>query len=907
MTNERAYRFSSFRLDPQNWRLRKNNEFRPLRPKTFAILRHLLDNAGQLVTKEDLFQAIWPGLKVENSALRVCMNELRQALDDDPHRPRFVETVHRLGYRFIAPVDSGQDEDEEPARLVVTQPILVGREAEQARLLERWERALTGTRQTVFITGEPGIGKTTLVDKLIDAPLVSRFALVGRGQCPDQHGKNNAYLPMFEALSQLCGGRRGKNAREVLLREAESWAAHMPQLGGAENSNGGEWLPAPLPRRCSPRSRRPERDRHPAPVLLMRGPALSDRATVELIDYLARRRDPARLMLVGTFRSTLPRQDRAKLAATVRDLRARQLCDTISLRGLNETEVADYLYRRIDKPLSPKMVNQVYRRTGGNPLFLTAMVDHLEALGATSRPWPDDLRELGVPETVNAMVEQQIEELSEEDRKVLKLASVAGASGVEFSAAGLAAALQEEGAALNQDQVEEQCEQLSRRINFLRAAGVAQWPDGTIAASYVFGHALYQEVLYSMLSAGQRARAHLRIARRLAEAYGVHSGRIAAELATHFERGGDAFRAAEHLNGVADIAISRGAAQEALIQIDNALMLLEEVPRDHERLRLEHRLEGTRSVALTSGQFPTSRIEASMRRMSELSKELGQWATQLLIMQGVTKLVTSPRESRAAEVLIKAGLRQAESGSKGVAAVEMVPLQSLAHAALSSAYGIQGKFRAALGHAERAVETYDVTYQSPAVDSKVHAMAEGAAARWFLGYPARAKKEGAESIAYAEKIGKAPSVGYALARAATVLLLDRDDQKAVVVAEKLIAFSADKDIQPWRSWAMFLRGAARSRLEEPDEGCRAMRSALAELESRDGRRRPTVTTHARASLSFAEARAGLLRPHEALRYLQETIDESIELSTMAMLSDHYRLMGLLKMEVRIRSRGAVRS
>src|SRR5215472_14914594 len=146
MPNQRPYRFSSFRLDPQTWRLRKNDELRPLRPKTFAILRYLLDNAGRLVTKEDLFSAVWPGIKVENSALRVCMNELRQALEDDPHRPRFVETVHRLGYRFIAPVTAVDDEGSEPERAAAPAPaVIVGRQKEMSLLTECWERAMAGS------------------------------------------------------------------------------------------------------------------------------------------------------------------------------------------------------------------------------------------------------------------------------------------------------------------------------------------------------------------------------------------------------------------------------------------------------------------------------------------------------------------------------------------------------------------------------------------------------------------------------------------------------------------------------------------------------------------------------------------------------------------------------------------
>src|SRR5262249_49915157 len=157
----------------------------------------------------------------------------RQALDDDPHRPRFVETVHRRGYRFIAPVDFTTDDDEEPTQLLQVPAILVGREQESARLLNCWERALTGTRQVVFVVGEPGIGKTTVLDKFLNAPLVSRFALVGHGQCAEQYGKGETYLPVFEALGQIATSRRGKGAREALLRDAPSWTDHLLLIPGA--------------------------------------------------------------------------------------------------------------------------------------------------------------------------------------------------------------------------------------------------------------------------------------------------------------------------------------------------------------------------------------------------------------------------------------------------------------------------------------------------------------------------------------------------------------------------------------------------------------------------------------------------------------------------------------------------
>lgn len=889
MTTDKAYRFSAFTLDPQSWKLRKNNEFRPLRPKTFSILRHLLDHAGTLVTKEDLFAAIWPGTNVEHSALRVCMNELRQALDDDPHRPRFVETVHRRGYRFIAPVDQASDEDDEPARLLPAQPIVVGREQESARLLNYWERALTGTRQVLFVAGEPGIGKTTLVDKLLNAPLVSRFALVGRGQCPDQYGKGDTYLPVFEALGQICGARRGKNAREVLVRDAPSWADHLPQLRAPEtpsgNNNGGGATPTHMLTELN-RALNAIATKRPV-MLVLEDLHLSDRATVELLAYLAKRRDPARLMIVGTYRTPLPRRDLAQLAAMVRDLEAHQQCHTLRLQRLTETEVADYVDRRISKSLPPKLVKEVYGRTGGNPLFMTAIVDHLESVGETTRAWPNDLQELGVPDTIHAMIEQQIEELSDDDQKILKLASAAGATGLEFSSAAMAAALEEEASPASQDDLEEKCERLARRVNFFHAAGVAQWPDGTIAASYGFGHALYQEVLYGLMSAGQCARAHLRIALRLEQAYGAQTGRVTLELAMHFERGGDHRRAAEHLNGAADTAIGRGASRQALAHIEKALKLLKTVPSDQDRLRLELRLEATRALGLSAIQAPASKIEASIQRMSDLTDEVGSWAVHLLMFQGVTKLFLSPSDS-AGEMIVKTALHRAESTA------ELAPLRTHAHMALATAYNIQGKFRAALTHAEQAIETYDPNYQSPAADSKVFAASEYAVTHWYLGYPDKAKKLADEAVALGERISHAPSLALAMARAATVYALCREPKPWLALAEKLISFASDKDLQRWRSWALFLRGGAYAEMGDANEGCRMMRSAMLELDSRDQQRVPAILVHPRAVLRCAEVFAGLLRPHEAADYIRAAITECIEVGATGYLSDIYRMLAYVK-------------
>jgi DNA-binding winged helix-turn-helix (wHTH) protein len=98
------WRFDLFRLDPDNARLWRGNQSIPLTLKAVGVLHYLVSHAGQLVTKEALLDALWPNTAVGDAAVRVVIRELRKALGDTAQAPQFIATVHRLGYRFMAPV-----------------------------------------------------------------------------------------------------------------------------------------------------------------------------------------------------------------------------------------------------------------------------------------------------------------------------------------------------------------------------------------------------------------------------------------------------------------------------------------------------------------------------------------------------------------------------------------------------------------------------------------------------------------------------------------------------------------------------------------------------------------------------------------------------------------------------------
>jgi DNA-binding winged helix-turn-helix (wHTH) protein len=106
MEEAHVHRFGHFRLDPRDERLWRGRDELVLRPKTFAVLSYLVKHAGRLVSRDELLEAVWPGIVVSEAVLTVCIGEIRQALGDDSREARYVETAHRRGYRFIATVTS---------------------------------------------------------------------------------------------------------------------------------------------------------------------------------------------------------------------------------------------------------------------------------------------------------------------------------------------------------------------------------------------------------------------------------------------------------------------------------------------------------------------------------------------------------------------------------------------------------------------------------------------------------------------------------------------------------------------------------------------------------------------------------------------------------------------------------
>src|SRR5262245_3364601 len=241
MKSEQQLNFGAFRLDEVNECLWNDSRAIQLRPKVYAVLKYLIAHAGILVTKQQLLDDVWPDTFVSDAVLKDSIRQLREALGDDAKSPQFIETAHRRGYRFIADVRRSDGAVATGPRLPLPRssvepiPNVLGREAALSQMHGWLERALSGKRQIVFVTGETGIGKTSLVEAFLDQAAQTHDLLIARGECLEQYGAGEAYLPVLDALSRLIRQPGGEAIVEHLRCHAPTWLIQMPALSNASD------------------------------------------------------------------------------------------------------------------------------------------------------------------------------------------------------------------------------------------------------------------------------------------------------------------------------------------------------------------------------------------------------------------------------------------------------------------------------------------------------------------------------------------------------------------------------------------------------------------------------------------------------------------------------------------------
>ncbi|MGA9672361.1 MAG: AAA family ATPase, partial [Terracidiphilus sp.] len=296
--------FGSFKLDTANQCLLHDDVTIALPPKPFAVLRYLVENPGRLITHDELLDALWPETYVQPQILRTYMLELRKLLGDDAGQPRFIQTLPKRGYCFVAPVaeyaETKHPHDTSTDSSSAAAPSIIGRENDLVQLTAQFELLAQGERRIVFIAGEAGIGKTALIDAFCRQLSSAQTARVARGQCVQGIGCKEEYYPVTEALSQLCASPHDEQARRFLTRRAPAWLSLQPE---PESADFSITRPAASERTLSDLCAALEELSADLPlVLVFEDLDWADDSTLNLISALARRRAPAKLLLLATYR-----------------------------------------------------------------------------------------------------------------------------------------------------------------------------------------------------------------------------------------------------------------------------------------------------------------------------------------------------------------------------------------------------------------------------------------------------------------------------------------------------------------------------------------------------------------------------------------------------------------------------
>lgn len=501
---------------------------------------------------------------------------------DDRH-PTASELAHALRSMRNEPVAIARPSAERKPEA------FVGRDREMSKLHEIARRAVDGAGSIVFLTGEPGLGKSVLASAfLFDAVRDYPHLLVARGTCVEQYGAGEAYLPFLDALTGLLSGPDRERIMAVLRRHAPTWCLQFPGVFGSTSTM--EQLRHESIGATKERMLREFGDAISAvaaagPIaFLLEDLHWSDPASVDLLRHLGGRAGRHRLLVIGTFRVIDAERANHPITNCARELQAHNLCEELRLDALAPNDITQYLDARFRPNDFPsELAGLIFRKTEGHPLFSAALVQLLTEHGditQSDRGWTLTRQltneTLAVPESVRGMIRKKLDGLDEEDRRALQHASV---QGEEFLSTVLARSMDADELAL-----EQRLDRLERAHRLIQTRGEEELPDGSLAVRYQFAHALYQNILYDSVLTKRRVMLHLQAAEQLAQHYADQTSRVAGALAAHFERGRDYRRAIEFLGRAADVATERYAGAAAEEHWSHALALAERLPAD-ERVR----------------------------------------------------------------------------------------------------------------------------------------------------------------------------------------------------------------------------------------------------------------------------------------------------------------------------------
>jgi predicted ATPase len=758
----------------------------------------------------------------------------------------------------------------EAAKIAAPQRHTVGRARERAALLASFESAAAGHGQVVCVAGEPGIGKTTLVeDCLAELSAGGRPCHIARGRCSERLAGTAAYLPLLEALQSLLHGAAGEAVARAMKRTAPTWHVQFALPSHSSGAPAPDAVAAPAAsqaRLALELAAFLEEVYQASPLVLFFDDVhWIDPSTVDLLAYLGSRTASLRLLIVLAYRPAEMLLGKNVFWPMKLDLQTRGVCREIGLDFLTQDEVAQYL--ALEFPghrFSAAFPALVHARTEGSPLFMVDLLRYLRDHGAIveiagawalSESLPDIEREL--PESVRSMIERQVGRLAPIDRRLLVVASV---QGQEFDSAVVATVLARDPAA-----VEERLERLERVHAFIRPLAQRAPPGRFESVRYRFIHGLYQNALYASLTPTRRTSLSAAVANALLAFHDDDGSVVASELALLYEAARDAERSARHFLLAAENAVRLFAGQEAAALSQRGLDLITTLPTTSERARLELALQITLSVTLTATKgWGATEVETAWLRARTLCEQVGETSQLFRILAGLWRLNLVHARLRNAREMGEELLRLAVS-------LKDPALQVEAHHAVAYPLNHIGDHAAAHEHTKLGLALYDPRHfransllltQDPGVECHL----QSARALWVLGYPDQSMKATEESFALARMLGQPNNLVWAHVAAGVMYQLLREVSRSLEEWNEAIRLSAEHGLAQLLVWAKPWHGWTQAKLGRRAEGIAEIREGLATLQAMG-----TEITRPQCSALLAESVAEDGRVEEGLAIIAETL------------------------------------
>jgi predicted ATPase len=555
------FRFADFVLDTDRFELSRGGRPVAVQPKVLDLILCLVRAPERTLTKQELLEAVWPGVHTGESSLTRAVSFARAALGEAESQARIIETVRGRGYRLGVPVAV------DGATAAPRVDDFVGREAELAEATAALDAAARGRGQLLLLAGEPGIGKTRLAQE-VEALARERGARVRWGRCHEGESQR-AYWPWEQILRAeltdwdadrlaACAGEEATSEIAELLPELRLRLPELPRPSlDAEHARARLFDGVVALLRESARE---------APlVLVLDDLHCADEPSLRLLRFVARDLAALSVLLVASYRDA----GAPPLVRTFAELaRVHPERRTLVLRGLDPASAEQLVRRRLGGSAPARLVEACRARSEGNPLFLRELLHWLESRVGKMPSGPAE-----VPEGIRHVLRHRLAELPEPSRTALEAAAILGR---EFPADLVATLLGITGTAV------------LVRLDPAEAAHLVEGAPGP-PGRFRFTHGLIAETLREGLGAAQRARLHAGAAEALEARYrprplvptreplpirDVHL----AELAHHFAAAlpaGDAAKALAYCERAGEHALALLAHEEAMRHFERALAVLD--------------------------------------------------------------------------------------------------------------------------------------------------------------------------------------------------------------------------------------------------------------------------------------------------------------------------------------------